>query len=218
MLATRRVIHCDLKPENILLRSRHSSRIKVIDFGSACYDTEKVHSYIQSRFYRSPEVILGAEYGCAIDMWSFGCIMSELHTGRPIFPGRNEQEQLTYCMEVLGVPSRGFLDRCKRSRHFFTTSGHPKSTRDTKGRNRRPGTRGIHKATKSNDALFNDFIMRCLAWDPRERMTPKQARLHPWIVQNIKRNRRRRSASITKIATAIDSQPLPASTRVPVKV
>lgn len=56
------IIHCDLKPENILLVSQRKSKIKVIDFGSSCLINERMYSYIQSRFYRSPEVILGLPY------------------------------------------------------------------------------------------------------------------------------------------------------------
>ena len=57
------MIHCDLKPENILLRHPKRSAIKVIDFGSSCRSDRRMYSYIQSRFYRSPEVLLGCEYG-----------------------------------------------------------------------------------------------------------------------------------------------------------
>ena len=94
LLNGKKVIHCDLKPENILLAHPMHSEIKVIDFGSSCFENEKVYTYIQSRFYRSPEVILGMSYGMPIDMWSLGCILAELFTGYPIFPGENEQEQL----------------------------------------------------------------------------------------------------------------------------
>lgn len=58
--------------ENVLLKQRGSSSIKVIDFGSSCYSHRKVYTYIQSRFYRAPEVILGLSYGTGIDMWSLG--------------------------------------------------------------------------------------------------------------------------------------------------
>lgn len=77
-----KIVHCDLKPENILLRSANKSAIKVIDFGSSCFEHERIYTYIQSRFYRSPEVILGIPYDMAIDMWSFGCILAELYTGK----------------------------------------------------------------------------------------------------------------------------------------
>lgn len=57
------IVHCDLKPENVLLVSPSKSRIKMIDFGSSCYENERLYTYIQSRFYRSPEVILGISNG-----------------------------------------------------------------------------------------------------------------------------------------------------------
>ncbi len=60
---------------------------QVIDFGSSCFEGEQVYSYIQSRFYRSPEVMLGLRYATPIDMWSLACILAELYTGYPLFPG-----------------------------------------------------------------------------------------------------------------------------------
>lgn len=50
----------------------------------------QIYQYIQSRFYRSPEVLLGIAYDLAIDMWSLGCILVEMHTGEPLFSGTNE--------------------------------------------------------------------------------------------------------------------------------
>src|SRR4051794_33940256 len=94
LLHSHKVIHCDLKPENVLLAHPMHSEIKVIDFGSSCFENEKVYTYIQSRFYRSPEVILGTSYGMPIDMWSLGCILAELYTGYPIFPGRTNKSSL----------------------------------------------------------------------------------------------------------------------------
>ena len=67
-LKENKIIHCDLKPENILLRQSNKSGIKVIDFGSSCFDSEKIYTYIQSRFYRAPEIILGIPYTLSIDM------------------------------------------------------------------------------------------------------------------------------------------------------
>lgn len=86
------IIHCDLKPENILLASPSQGggslgQLKLIDFGSACFEGRTFFSYIQSRFYRSPEVLLGLSYNGAIDMWSFGCVAAELFLGLPLFPG-----------------------------------------------------------------------------------------------------------------------------------
>eukprot|EP00960_Hanusia_phi_P050996 760543-Hanusia_phi.AAC.1 len=88
------VIHCDLKPENVMLIKANEHRIKVIDFGSSCSSGYRPFTYIQSRFYRSPEVLLCRSYSYAIDMWSLGCIMVEMHTGSPLFNGKNEYEQM----------------------------------------------------------------------------------------------------------------------------
>lgn len=57
-----KIIHCDLKPENILLKQFNKSLIKIIDYGSSCYEGEQIYTYIQSRFYRSPEIVLGMPY------------------------------------------------------------------------------------------------------------------------------------------------------------
>ena len=83
------IIHCDLKPENILLIEKNLTGLKLIDFGSSCFTSEKIFCYIQSRYYRAPEILLGLEYDIEIDMWSLGCIVFELYTGYPIFPGEN---------------------------------------------------------------------------------------------------------------------------------
>jgi len=108
-----------LLQENVLLKQRGSSLIKVIDFGSSCYSHQRVYTYIQSRFYRSPEVILGLPYGTPIDMWSLGCILAELYTGYPLFPGEDEIEQLACIMEVLGLPPEHIISHASRRRLFF---------------------------------------------------------------------------------------------------
>ncbi|KAJ3258584.1 Dual specificity tyrosine-phosphorylation-regulated kinase 1A [Chytriomyces hyalinus] len=104
------VIHCDLKPENIMLRSEKSQSVKVIDFGSSCFFNERAYTYIQSRFYRSPEVILGHSYTTAIDMWSLGCILYELFSGEPLFSGQNEHDQLLKIMDLMGLPPKEWLE------------------------------------------------------------------------------------------------------------
>lgn len=119
VLKDARLIHCDLKPENILLKSLQSPTIKVIDFGSACHERQTVYTYIQSRFYRSPEVLLGIPYNAAIDMWSLGCIAVELFLGLPLFPGTSEYNQITRIVEMLGLPPTYMLDIGKQSGHFF---------------------------------------------------------------------------------------------------
>lgn len=118
----------------MLLKQRGSSSIKVIDFGSSCYSHQRVYTYIQSRFYRSPEVILGLPYGTPIDMWSLGCILAELYTGYPLFPGEDEIEQLACIMEVLGLPPEHIINHATRRRLFFGKLLISASTRNTGGR------------------------------------------------------------------------------------
>ncbi|KAI7892696.1 kinase-like domain-containing protein [Mucor mucedo] len=181
MLADHNVIHCDLKPENIMLRHPAKSSIKVIDFGSSCFESERVYTYIQSRFYRSPEVILGLSYHKAIDMWSVGCIAAELYTGLPLFPGENEQEQLACIMETMGLPDRHLVERCSRRKLFFDSGGYPRLVVNSKGKKRLPSTRPLYQALKCHDIVFVDFIHRCLQWDPAKRLTPKEALHHEFI-------------------------------------
>ena len=143
LLAKHKIIHCDLKPcvsfllllkctmgrmtimcvrvfsENVLLKAPNKSGIKVIDFGSSCAESERLYTYVQSRFYRAPEVIVGAPYSCPIDMWSLAAILVELYTGYPIFPGENEQDQLWCMLEVLGLPDKDLMARAERKSMFF---------------------------------------------------------------------------------------------------
>ena len=93
----------DLKPENILLSNATSGEIKLIDFGSACFENRTVYSYIQSRFYRSPEVVLGSTYNVSIDMWSLGCVAAELFLGLPLFPGASEHDLMVSANESVKV-------------------------------------------------------------------------------------------------------------------
>lgn len=105
-----RIVHCDLKPENILVCDPASSSIKVIDFGSSCFEHEKLYNYIQSRFYRAPEILLGLTYTCAIDTWSLGCVLVELLTGEPLFPGQSEAEMISGMCKTIGSPPDYLLD------------------------------------------------------------------------------------------------------------
>ncbi len=181
LLQTKHIIHCDLKPENILLCEARKADVRVIDFGSSCREEEKVYTYIQSRFYRSPEVILGSSYGLGIDMWSLGCILAELWTGYPIFPGENEQEQLACIMEIFGPPDRHLVERCTRKKLFFDSVGKPRVTVSSKGRRRRPSSKTLQQALKTDDEAFIDFISRCLRWDPDRRLKPTEAVSHPFV-------------------------------------
>ncbi|XP_050408114.1 dual specificity tyrosine-phosphorylation-regulated kinase 4 [Patella vulgata] len=209
VLQREKIIHCDLKPENILLRQRGQSSIKVIDFGSSCYEHQRVYTYIQSRFYRSPEVILGLPYSMPIDMWSFGCILAELYSGYPLFPGENEVEQLACIMEVLNPPPQNILDAATRRRLFFDSKGNPRCITNSKGKKRRVGSRELHQAIKTSDATFLDFIKKCLEWDPAMRMTPDEALQHDWIKEALVHRKERSNKSQNKrYSTPTTSQDL----------
>lgn len=176
------IIHCDLKPENVLLKNCDDSEVKIIDFGSSCFAQERVYTYIQSRFYRAPEVMLGIPYTAAIDMWSLGCIAVELWTGFPLFPGEFEGEQFNMIMEVCGAPPKELVEAGCRSHVFFDLRGLPILVPGAKGRIRFPGTKSLQSKLRTNDTKFVDFIRECLEWDPRKRMTPQAALGHPWVL------------------------------------
>lgn len=180
------IIHCDLKPENILLKSADKSGIKIIDFGSSCFKNERIYTYIQSRFYRAPEIILGIPYTSAIDMWSFGCILVELFTGRALFPGESESEQLQLIMEVRGKPSRKVLIQSSRRKLFFEDVTYaPLLTANSQGEVRVPGTISVREILEDCPESFISFIEECLQWDPDKRIKPLEALMHPWIIEGL---------------------------------
>lgn len=142
LLHHRQIIHCDLKPENIMLRQENKSGVKVIDMGSSCTTHKTIYTYIQSRYYRAPEIILGVDYSTPIDMWSFGCILAELYSGMPLFPGESELQQVGLMVELLGVPPPSLLERARRKK-FFEDNGDLKNCQDSTGRIYRPASKKL---------------------------------------------------------------------------
>ncbi|KAJ3339459.1 Dual specificity tyrosine-phosphorylation-regulated kinase 1A [Entophlyctis luteolus] len=134
------VIHCDLKPENT-----KSAAVKVIDFGSSCFANQRAYTYIQSRFYRSPEVILGLSYSMSIDMWSLGCVLYELFSGEPLFSGQNEHDQLLKIIDVLGQPPKTMLENASPQKVSSMFRKVPRASSATTGTpNASPGgTRSV---------------------------------------------------------------------------
>uniref|UniRef100_A0A914YP18 dual-specificity kinase n=1 Tax=Panagrolaimus superbus TaxID=310955 RepID=A0A914YP18_9BILA len=194
---SKNIIHCDLKPENIMLKKKSISNLKIIDFGCSCFEGQTIYSYIQSRFYRAPEVIIGAKYGAPIDMWSLGCVLVELITGAPLFKGEDEFDQLACIIELLGMPPTKMIKNGKYSKKFFSSNGHPRYCSQTtlidgtifleNGISKSGKIRGIpasqswRRATKNMaDKLFIDFLKKCLVWDPDSRITASAALQHPW--------------------------------------
>uniref|UniRef100_A0A8C2AKJ6 dual-specificity kinase n=1 Tax=Cyprinus carpio TaxID=7962 RepID=A0A8C2AKJ6_CYPCA len=196
------IIHCDLKPENILLCNPKRSAIKIVDFGSSCQLGQRIYQYIQSRFYRSPEVLLGMPYDLAIDMWSLGCILVEMHTGEPLFSGANEVDQMNKVVEVLGIPPNHIMDLAPKARKFFEKLSDGtwsiKKTKDGK-RYKPPASRKLHailgvecggpggrRVGESGHAVadylkFKDLILRMLDYDPKTRIQPYYALQHSFF-------------------------------------
>ncbi|KAL3661462.1 hypothetical protein V7S43_013662 [Phytophthora oleae] len=204
------VIHCDLKPENILLVSHGHSSLKLIDFGSSCLSRNQIHRYTQSRFYRAPEVLLGMRYTAAIDMWSLGCILVEMHTGKPLFCGYDSADQLHRIINILGMPPHDLIARANPSyrREYFDeivmTEGNNKWVEyQLKVHKVMPpkGVDVIPESTKSVAEIlagaekygtlnhnpehyrpFHDLVMRMLDFNPDTRITPTEAMQHPFLM------------------------------------
>uniref|UniRef100_A0A4W3JBD3 Protein kinase domain-containing protein n=1 Tax=Callorhinchus milii TaxID=7868 RepID=A0A4W3JBD3_CALMI len=156
------IAHTDIKPENIMLvnHSRYPFKVKLIDFGSA-------RPYIQSRFYRAPEILLGLPFCEQMDMWSFGCVIVELHLGWPLYPGSNEYDQIRYIVETQGLPkikifTLSSLDQLERTNIESFPSAEV-------------------KAELHDQKMMVDLIKKILNLDPSERIRANIALKHAFI-------------------------------------
>lgn len=181
------IVHCDLKPENILLRSPNKPMISIIDFGSACYENDVKGFYIQSRFYRAPEILLGIKYDYAIDMWSFGCILSELFTGNPLFPGECEHHQLLLIIDTIGKPPIDLIKKSPKLETFFDENLEPKKYINRKGEEFKSSKKNLAEILDCSSSSFVDFVYKCLTWDPELRIKPLEGLEHDWVAEGLKR-------------------------------
>lgn len=197
------IIHCDLKPENIAIVLNSPPdllKIKVIDFGSSCTNGYPIYRYIQSRFYRAPEVILEIPYNNLIDVWSIGCVLVELTTGRALFPGATEFEQICYFYKYLGPPSINFIQQSKKAGEFYSINGKIlilKHNRADSKFNLRTFVGDIIMESSSVKtflfsegngnvayrrqvmSMFVNLITHTLIYDPQNRITPHLIVNHP---------------------------------------
>lgn len=174
------IVHCDIKPENAVLLPLSTQSLRLIDYGSACYVGQKHFDYIQSRFYRAPEVILGLKYGPPMDIWSFACIIAELMGGKPLFGGDSEANQIELQMNILGPIPKEMLMKAPRT-HIFFDSNLKQITNGIK--RKKIGGSSISKVSQIKDPLLLDLLEKCLRWDPNARITAQQALTHPYFAK-----------------------------------
>ena len=170
-LHSKGIAHRDIKPQNILVEPK-TNKIKVCDFGSAkkLIQGQKSISYICSRFYRAPELIFGAtDYTNQIDVWSMGCVISELVLGRPMFPGATTSDQLVEIIRILGTPTKD--DICSMNPHF----------KDHKFPDVKPIP--FEKLFKNRiiPEHFLDILSKLLVYNPQIRLTPEKALEHAYF-------------------------------------
>jgi mitogen-activated protein kinase 1/3 len=184
------VLHRDLKPSNLLLNA--NCDLKVCDFGLArsANSTEDnsgfMTEYVATRWYRAPEIMLTfQEYTKAIDVWSVGCILAEMLSGKPLFPGKDctsplppfpvwetnvDHNQLTLILDVLGTPSMDdyLTIRSRRAREYL--KGLP-VRRKVSFRSMFPNA----------NPLALDLLDKLLTFNPMKRITVEEALGHPYL-------------------------------------
>ena len=165
-----RVLHRDLKPQNLLINSK--GQLKLADFGLARAFGIPVNTFsneVVTLWYRAPDVLLGSRtYNTSIDIWSAGCIMAEMYTGRPLFPGTTNEDQLQKIFRLMGTPS-------ERSWPGITAFPEYK-----------PGwhvyaTQDLRLILPQVDAGGLDLLGRCLQLRPEMRISAAEALGHPWF-------------------------------------
>jgi len=197
------ILHADLKPDNILI-SENRNLLKICDLGSASDTSEnEITPYLVSRFYRAPEIILGMPYDCAIDVWSIGCTLYELYTGKILFTGRSNNQMLRSIMECRGKFTTKMLKKSQfAGMHFDEMMNFrsveqdrltgkdvvkmlpiTKPTRDLRTR-LVSASKGLTDVETKELNLFIDLIDRCLALNPEKRCTPSEALKHPFILRS----------------------------------
>lgn len=194
------ILHADLKPDNILVNESRTM-LKICDLGSASDASDnEITPYLVSRFYRAPEIILGMPYDFAIDIWSIGCTLYELYTGKILFTGRTNNQMLRSIMECRGKFTTKMLRRAQFAYVHFDEMANFKSVeqdkltgRDTIKiltmakpvrdlRSRLVGaSKGLNEEEMKELNLFVDLLDRCLALNPERRCTPAEALKHPFI-------------------------------------
>lgn len=168
--------HRDMKPENLLCMG--PELVKIADFGLAreIRSRPPYTDYVSTRWYRAPEVLLhSTTYNSPIDIWAVGCIMAELYTFRPLFPGKSEIDEIFKICSVIGTPEKddwpdGYQLAAAMNFKFPNFS-------------RTSLTVLIPNASQEAVILMEDMLQ----WNPIKRPTAQQSLRYPYFQTNIPR-------------------------------
>ncbi|KAI7997895.1 hypothetical protein LOK49_LG10G00689 [Camellia lanceoleosa] len=189
------VLHCDIKPDNMLVNEAKNV-LKLCDFGNAMFaGKNEITPYLVSRFYRAPEIILGLTYDHPMDIWSVGCCLFELYTGKVLFPGATNNDMLRLHMELKGpFPKKmlrkgGFTEQhFDQDLNFLATEEDPvtkKIIRRMISSFKPKDIGAIVTSSPGEDpkmlANFRDLLEKVFVLDPDKRITVTQALTHPFI-------------------------------------
>ncbi|KAJ8497779.1 hypothetical protein OPV22_008331 [Ensete ventricosum] len=179
------VLHCDIKPDNMLVNEAKNV-LKLCDFGNAMFaGKNEITPYLVSRFYRAPEIILGLPYDHPMDVWSVGCCLYELYTGKVLFPGSSNNDMLRLHMELKGPFPKKMLRKGAFTDHHFdqdlnfhATEEDPVTKKPVKRLliNIKPKDIGALMSGFSEEdpkmlSNFKDLLDRIFVLDPEKRMT-----------------------------------------------
>ncbi|CAL9137694.1 unnamed protein product [Musa acuminata var. zebrina] len=183
---------------------------KIVDFGNACWCDKQLTDDIQTRQYRSPEVILGAGYSFSTDMWSFACMAFELATGDMLFTPKigqgysEDEDHLALMMELLGKMPKKIATTGSRSKDYFDRYGDLKRIRRLKFW---PLDRLLvekYKFSEANAHEFVEFLCPLLDFAPEKRPTAAQCLQHPWLkVRDAKSGGENNEAGVEKLETGM---------------
>lgn len=176
------IFHRDIKPENILVDSTAEAGLglKLADFGSCrgIYSKQPYTEYISTRWYRAPECLLtDGYYGPEMDMWGAGCVMFEITTLFPLFPGANEADQIARIHKIIGTKAESLEKlKAKGASHISFKFPPEKGT-------------GVLEHLKHASPDAQDLIQRMLKYDASERISAREAMVHPYFKDMRERDR-----------------------------
>ncbi|GAB0099841.1 serine/threonine-protein kinase prp4 [Sergentomyia squamirostris] len=193
------ILHADIKPDNILVNESHLI-LKLCDFGSASVITDnEITPYLVSRFYRAPEIILGIPYDYGIDMWSAGCTIYELYTGKILFSGKSNNQMLKFFMDLKGkFPNKVIRRGQFREQHFDQNCNFLYHEIDKITEREKIVVQTVIKASRDLQqeliadqnlpddqhrkvTQLKDLLEKLFVLDPAKRISLNQALAHPFI-------------------------------------